>query len=95
MNTIHEDGFLQNNQYKETIGQNVTLLPFVNLVESKDNPRTELMVNIKVVNDLKDLFTPTIINEFIQSGAFPSDVRSKAMAIVSRIAGRQRLSGTR
>ncbi len=58
----------------------------MNLVESKDNPRTKLMVS--VVNDLKDLFTPTIIDDFIQSGEIPSDVRSKAMAIVSRIEGK-------
>jgi len=43
---------------------------------------------VSVVNDLKDLFTPTIIDDFIQSGEIPSDVRSKAMAIVSRIEGK-------
>eukprot|EP00985_Skeletonema_marinoi_P006253 scaffold2710_cov168-Skeletonema_marinoi.AAC.4 len=65
--------------------QNVTVMPFVNLVESKDNPRTILLV--QVVNELKDLFTPSIINEFIQSGQIPLDIRSRAKAIVSRIKG--------
>eukprot|EP00985_Skeletonema_marinoi_P008734 scaffold3987_cov143-Skeletonema_marinoi.AAC.3 len=86
MNPLHRHQFLQHNQYVETIGcQNVTVMPFVNLVESKDNPRTILLV--QVVNELKDLFTPSIINEFIQSGQIPLDIRSRAKAIVSRIKG--------
>eukprot|EP00984_Skeletonema_dohrnii_P009735 scaffold3750_cov111-Skeletonema_dohrnii-CCMP3373.AAC.4 len=86
MNPLHEHQFLQHNQYLETIGcQNVTVMPFVNLVESKDNPRTILLV--QVVNELKALFTPSIMNEFTQSGQIPLDIRSRAKAIVSRIKG--------
>eukprot|EP00985_Skeletonema_marinoi_P016772 scaffold9058_cov174-Skeletonema_marinoi.AAC.2 len=56
-----------------------------------DSPVEEewgVSIDSHVDDHRQSLFTPSIINEFIQSGQIPLEIRSRAKAIVSRIRGK-------
>eukprot|EP00984_Skeletonema_dohrnii_P037754 scaffold40172_cov250-Skeletonema_dohrnii-CCMP3373.AAC.1 len=68
------DIFLQNHMHRRTIGgdgDGVIIMPFIDAVESIDNPRTiELF---EVVDALVDLFTEDVMARFLDDGYIPQD----------------------
>eukprot|EP00984_Skeletonema_dohrnii_P014302 scaffold5994_cov150-Skeletonema_dohrnii-CCMP3373.AAC.1 len=83
-NATNPDIFLQNHIYRRTIGgEGVAIMPFIDAVESIDNPRTIEM--FEVLDALVDLFTEDVMAGFLNNGYIPQDTADAVNEIVNGI----------
>ena len=79
----HDTRFAQNNLVLWSYGHSKNLVPFVNAVPAKNNPRISELH--QVADHLGDLLPSNVMEPFIEDGRLPNDLGDKAKQVLARI----------